>query len=198
MPANEKRIRPRRVDVRIRLLDAALEVFAERGFEGASMDQVAAAAGFTKGALYSNFDSKEELFLSLMDRQVAERVLVVDELCGAGIVDLAEIGNVLTRAALRDREWQLLFLDYWARAVRYPAVRHGFLEHRRRLRRHVADAAEALIGTNHGTSLSTEHLATLLLVLSNGLAIEGLVDPANLPEDLFGRVLSALTSLRPP
>ena len=62
--------RPRRAEVRTRILDAAAAVVAERGLAAASLDQVAAAAGFTKGAVYSNFASKDELFLALMAAEV--------------------------------------------------------------------------------------------------------------------------------
>src|SRR5664280_79057 len=58
--------RPKREVVRRRLLDAALEVFAEHGFDTANLDQVAAAAGLTKGAIYSNFTSKDDLFYAMM------------------------------------------------------------------------------------------------------------------------------------
>src|SRR3954453_12610378 len=54
------------------LLDAAREVFIERGFAGASVEQITAAAGFTRGAFYSNFGSKEELFAELLQQQVFE------------------------------------------------------------------------------------------------------------------------------
>ena len=57
--------RPGRAAVRRRLLDAALEVFAERGYASANLDQVAAAAGLTKGAIYSNFASKDDLFFAM-------------------------------------------------------------------------------------------------------------------------------------
>ena len=57
----------RRQQTRDYLLQAAAQVFAERGFHGASLDEVAAAAGFTKGAVYSNFKNKEDLFLALLE-----------------------------------------------------------------------------------------------------------------------------------
>ena len=62
--------RPTRSEVRRRLLDAALEVFAEHGFDTANLDQVAAAAGLTKGAIYSNFAGKDDLFYAMMSEQV--------------------------------------------------------------------------------------------------------------------------------
>lgn len=151
------------------------------------MDQVVAEAGFTKGALYRNFAGKTALFLALMDQQVNARLYLLDDLSRSGPVDPRQLGTVLTNAAMHDPDWQLLFPDYWARAVRDPLLRDGFLLHRRRLRGHITKAVTALLG-QQGTakSLPAEHFATLALALSNGLAIEGLVDP----DGLFGEVLS--------
>jgi AcrR family transcriptional regulator len=74
-PPSAARIRrPTRQEVRRRLLDAALEVFAEQGFDTANLDQVAAAAGLTKGAIYSNFTGKDDLFYAMMAEQVLARV----------------------------------------------------------------------------------------------------------------------------
>jgi AcrR family transcriptional regulator len=108
------------------LLDAAGIVFARNGFHGSTLDEVAATAGFTKGAVYSNFASKDELFLALMDDEVSRRVDVVEaalretgDLQGA----LAAVGAELSR---REAAWQLLYLEFWQRAVREPASRRSW------------------------------------------------------------------------
>lgn len=96
--------RPGRAEVRRRLLDAALEVFADRGFASASLDQVAEAAGLTKGAIYSNFASKDDLFFAVMEDQVLNRIEAVRTVLAAsspGTDDqqaLHEIGRLLTSA----------------------------------------------------------------------------------------------------
>src|ERR1700684_4238566 len=92
-PVKPPRTRPTRVEVRDRILDAASKVFAAEGFVGATIDAIGQAAGFTKGAVYSNFDSKDELFLALLDREF--------ELRGAQIVTALEGGGD-TAAAARD------------------------------------------------------------------------------------------------
>ncbi|WP_300265228.1 TetR/AcrR family transcriptional regulator [Microbacterium sp.] len=84
----------RRENTRARLLDAAAEIFAEIGLEGASVEAICERAGFTRGAFYSNFDSKDELFLQL-SAAVAERRLAT---VGARIAEFVETG-VLTDAA---------------------------------------------------------------------------------------------------
>src|SRR5664279_3586021 len=94
--------RPKREVVRRRLLDAALEVFAEHGFDTANLDQVAAAAGLTKGAIYSNFTSKDDLFYAMMAEQVLARVesirsfLAVNSAEARGPRDLHDIGRLLS------------------------------------------------------------------------------------------------------
>ncbi len=191
--------RPRREDVRRRLLDAAVHVFADAGYDVASLDQIAAAAGFTKGAVYSNFASKDELFFALMEEHITARVQIAREALeshptGSGTTDaLAEVGRRLTEALTRQREWQLLFLDYWRRAVRDERVREQFLQHRRMLRASIAEAvAQAQSHAPVPDGFTRDDVVTLILALSNGLAIERLTDPQTVPDDLFGRVLAAL------
>src|SRR6185437_15796918 len=74
-PVKPPRTRPTRGEVRDRILDAAAKVFAAEGFAGATIDAIGQAAGFTKGAVYSNFGSKDELFLALLDPDLRERLI---------------------------------------------------------------------------------------------------------------------------
>lgn len=76
------RLSPRRERTRERLLDAAFEKFAEHGIHGTSIEAVCEAAGFTRGAFYSNFESKEELFLALADREVRSRIANLESAAG--------------------------------------------------------------------------------------------------------------------
>ncbi len=100
---------------RTQLLAAAEEVFAARGFHGASLDEVAEAAGFSKGAVYSNFGSKDELFVAVLRKRMSEQAEFL-----TGLVSRASGDPV---AALPDLEWmdlqwcQLLF-EFWLYADR--------------------------------------------------------------------------------
>ncbi len=191
--------RPGRAEVRRRLLDAALEVFAERGFASANLDQVAEAAGLTKGAIYSNFDSKDDLFFAMMEHQAMRRVDLVRAALEAGSRSpreptLHDIGRLLTGAFTEQREWQLVFLDFWRRAVLDEGVRAQFVAHRRALRAAIAERVEQATGRYPGRGgLSVDDAVTVLLALSNGLAIEQYTDPDVVSEDLFGRVLVQLS-----
>jgi len=181
------------------VLQAAAQVFAERGFAAASLDQVAAAAGFTKGAVYSNFGSKDELFLALMADEVAGRVEVVEaalrqtsDLPGA----LAAVGAELSR---RDPGWQLLFLEFWQRAVRDPEARRAFVTSRRDLRARVAGVVARFLAEHPvRTGWDAESLTVVLIALSNGLAVEALPDPDAVPGDLLAHVLADLVDPEQP
>ena len=189
--------RPRRDAVRRRLLDAALAVFAERGFNGASLDEVVAAAGLTKGAIYSNFASKDELFFAMMSDQAMGRIETIRNVLATTSNKaepdraLLDIGRILTEAFTEQREWELVLLDYWHRAVADDEVRPQFLAHRRGLRSAIADSVEQVLGEAPEVGdFSLDELVTVVLALFNGLAIEQYVDPELVGADLFGRVLA--------
>jgi AcrR family transcriptional regulator len=192
--------RPGRDAVRRRLLDAALGVFAEFGFESASVDQVAAAAGLTKGAVYSNFTGKDDLFFAMMSDQVMNRVEAVQVILAANPVDaprrqtLQDIGRLLTETFVEQREWQLVYLDFWQRAVRDDDVRTKFVAHRRFLRSAIADRVEqVLAGAPTPGDFTIDDVVTVVLALSNGLVIEQYVAPEFVSDGLFGRVLNRLS-----
>ncbi|WP_207506151.1 TetR/AcrR family transcriptional regulator [Klenkia taihuensis] len=192
------RTRPRREQVRARVLEAAREVFAERGFAGASTDLVAAAAGFTKGAVYSNFGSKDELFLALMAAEATARVAAVERALAA-TTDLpgalAAVGVQLSRP---DAAWQLLYLEFWQRAVRDPAVRTAFTASRRELRGRVAAVVERFLAEHPvQTGWDAGRLTVVILALTHGLALESLPDPGAVPDDVMPRVLADLVDRAP-
>jgi len=197
--------RPKREAVRRRLLDAALPVFASHGFGAATLDQVAEAAGLTKGAIYSNFASKDDLFYAMMNDQVLHRAEAVrtalasrpagpgDPDSPGGRRDAREAGRLLTEAFTREREWQLVLLDFWGRAVRDDAVRARFLAQRKTVRQAIAELIEQAAGPAPGAGhLTRAELVTVVLALSNGLAIEAYIDPGLIAGDLFGRILERL------
>jgi AcrR family transcriptional regulator len=197
--------RPGRAAVRRRLLDAALHVFAEHGYASTNLDQVAAAAGLTKGAIYSNFASKDDLFFAMMKEQALKRVEAVraametSSAAPSGPQALHEIGRLLTEGFTRHREWQLVFLDFWRRAVQDDDVRTQFVAHRRALRTAIAGRVEQVLGRAPVLGeLTVDDVVTVVLALSNGLAIEQYADPAVVRDDLFGRVLAQLSNISAP
>ncbi|MCE5290323.1 MAG: TetR/AcrR family transcriptional regulator [Nocardiaceae bacterium] len=192
-----------RSEVRERLLRAASTVFAERGFAGATMQQVAAAAGFTTGALYSNFANKDDLFFELFDREVTGRIASVRAILGQA--DLTVIneatalaaGQQMTAAMQQSREWQLLFTEFWLRATRDDQLRERWVKKRRDYHQQLTELAdEALTGWGAGAAVSARTLMFTMLALNNGLAIEELADPGSVPADTIGTVLVRLLGLQ--
>lgn len=199
VPVTRRTPRP---EVRARLLRAASTVFAERGFAGATMQQVAAAAGFTTGALYSNFANKDDLFFELFDQEVTGRITAVrailgqDDLTVTNEVTALAAGRQMTAAMQHSREWQLLFTEFWLRAARDDQLRERWVEKRRDYRRQLTELAEeALTGWGAGTAVSSRTLMFTMLALNNGLAIEELADPGSVPADTIGTVLVRLLGL---
>ena len=189
------RIRTPRAEVRERILAAALAEFARKGFVGTTIDAIADAAGFTKGAVYSNFGSKDDLFFALLDQQISRRIEAVTTLADAAATrpTVTAIGDLLMRGLLDNRDWQLLFTEYWLRALRDESVRERFVEHRRAVRAAIAEAVRRL---DLETDLDPATTAVLVLALNSGLSIEEFTEPGVVPADLFGTVLQAVTAQR--
>lgn len=190
--------RPSRDEVRARLLDAAADVFARRGIDGAGLAEIAAAAGLTKGAIYSNFSGKDDLVFALMDAQIAAReTSAVAAFASADDPRAAArlVGDALTSASEEEADWQRLFVEYWSRAQRDEPTRERFA-HRRAEAREQLTALLAREVRRHGvaTELSAGELAVAILALSNGLALERRIERDAVPADLFGRILALLVA----
>ena len=183
----------RREKTRQDLLNAAETCFVTRGFHATSVDEVAERAGYTKGAVYSNFASKDELFLALLETQVADRVAAVGHTLDAARTVPEALAAVSADLARPDPRTQLLAVEFWQRAVRDASVAEAFTESRRRLRAQVVEAAAAfLAGLPEDPGWTPEDLALVVIALANGLAFEALADPASVPPGLAARVLGAL------
>ncbi|MEJ7635083.1 TetR family transcriptional regulator [Aeromicrobium sp.] len=190
------RVRPTRRETRQSVLDAALEVFGEHGIAASSLTDVAAAAGLTKGAVYSSFASKDDLVLALMEDHAMQRITA--SLAGvAAAVDPHEIVNnvaaVLVREMRTDAAWHRLLAEYFAMAHRDPRLKEALRERRAEARAAVVRALDTLTEV-HGIEfpLPIEEMAVLLFALSNGLAVESGIDPDAVPDDLLGKVLTLL------
>jgi AcrR family transcriptional regulator len=185
-----------RANTRERLLAAARSVFARSGFHGASVEEIASAAGFSTGALYSNFDGKEDLFLVLMEREIEAHAREIAEA-------VRERASMSERATGGARQWMtmierepevvLLFMEFWAYGVRdaqvRPKVAARFAQMREVLTRLIADGVRDF---ELELELPAEHLALAIDALADGIARQKLTDPDAVPDELMGRVLSLL------
>jgi AcrR family transcriptional regulator len=130
---------------RERVLVAAAKVFARRGYHRATVDEIASEAGFTIGALYSNFAGKEDLFLALADRQVSERVAEVAAMGDAaeGHEPNKDAAEQLRAFLERDPEWPLLFYEFWSLSVRNPELQGELAKRRDAIRDALAETPGA-------------------------------------------------------
>ncbi|MFJ6918789.1 TetR/AcrR family transcriptional regulator [Streptomyces sp. NPDC101133] len=139
--ATTGRVTRRRARTRANLLDAAFAVFAAKGFGRVSIEEVCEAAGYSRGAFYSNFDSLDELFFALYEQRadlITEQVAAALASDGPG-PDVPAAVDRVTEVLLLDRDWLLVKTDFLVHAARDPEVARTLLEHRARLRRAIAD-----------------------------------------------------------
>jgi AcrR family transcriptional regulator len=168
-------------------------VFARRGLMQASVDEVAADAGFTKGAVYANFGSKEELFLEMLDARFArrlqdmERAMSTDE---PPEVQARTAGRDFVEFLGSDPDWQRLFVEAALHASRDEAFRVKLSAHYATMRERMADllrARSAAGGFDPGVPF--DQLAAMIVAMANGVGFERLVAPEAVPDDLFSNML---------
>ena len=152
------------------ILAAARQLFAEQGYRGASLDEIAEVAGFSKGAVYSNWPSKEALFLELLDADRSEQP--ADSL------------------STQPTGWALATLDFFVEAVRSPETRRVLADRYREARRSLAPG---LAQARPQPSWATwEELATVAMALGSGLIIQAAIDDRAVDPTLIGRVMQEL------
>lgn len=183
---------------RSQVLDAAERIFPRRGYRLASVEEVAEEAGLTTGAVYSNFDSKADLYLALNERMMERHAAELEAMVASGTTPEAQIeeaGRAWLDFLRRDRDWLLLDLEFWTYAVRDPDLRDRYAAAYRRMRETTAALVEQAAAA-FGLSLpaSAEELGLIIHALSTGLVFEKLVDPDGVPDELFQSALALILS----
>ena len=177
---------------RSHLLEAAGRVFARRGLERASVDEVAGDAGYTKGAVYANFASKEELFLAMLDARFAQRMAELDRSLSEhdGPAAQARAASADFIGYLKaDPEWERLFFEAALHASRDEAFRRELAARYAATRERMAEILErhaATLGVEPG--IPVRRVAMMLFAMANGVAFERLVEPDDVPDDLLGEM----------
>jgi AcrR family transcriptional regulator len=190
--------------VRTQLLDAAERVFARHGYQGASIDAIAAEAGYSHGAVYSNFDGKEDLFLVLVEERIDARLARVYQAADAALSHGAtplEAARRFVAMLQQEQHAYLLLVDFWNQAVREPKAAARFAERHARLRALIGRIVEGVArDTGAELTLPRDQVATALIALVNGLTIERLADPPAAPDELFAHAIAAIVRgfSRPP
>ena len=136
----------RREQTRQELLTAAEACFVTRGFHATSVDQVAERAGYTKGAVYSNFTAKEDLFFAVYERRVEQVLTEVAPGLRQGGLEHAFDSLATATIDRRDRDdgWLAVFFEFWGHVVRHPELRERFAAIHARFLEPLADAVQQL------------------------------------------------------
>jgi AcrR family transcriptional regulator len=179
------------------LLDAAGVVFAAKGFNEASVDEIAERAGYSKGALYWHFATKEDVFFALLEERIDAPTRKTIELLESASPehDMApEASKRLVELLRGERELYLLDQEYWSQAVRDPDVGARYAERRAEVRSALAKAIEARMGHLGAPHLDVpfEDIATMIMSLAVGLARQKLIEPDSVPDHLLGETIAMI------
>jgi AcrR family transcriptional regulator len=186
----------RRERTREDLLAAADALFTARGFHATSVDEIALEAGYTKGAVYSNFESKEDLFFAIYERRatrvVAEYERTIRE---AGTIEGIErlIAQAARRRNSKEDGWLAVFFEFWAHVVRRPELRERFAKIHARVLEPIVSGIERLM-EEHGIQLpvETRQYTVAVYVMSLGLSLERLTQPDVVDRTLGSRMARLL------
>jgi AcrR family transcriptional regulator len=197
-PPRRRSREERRAETRERLLDAAAVVFNRLGYHAATLEAVADAAGYTKGAVYSNFATKQDLFLALVERDSEARVGATEAALGAVSFEqaIALAPDALRRQAAADEVRDVLSIEFWLAAMRDPALRERLaIANREALARYgkVMDERVRRAGIEPGFTGS--QLAQLANAFTSGLLLQYYLDPEGTDLDAAVRALRRIAGL---
>ena len=168
------------------VLDAARRVFLDRGYGGATVDAIAEEAGFSKGVVYSQFGSKADMFMALLEQRITERA-AQNERVAAG-KSLAEGGRELLLAANRDavseQGWAQLLVEFRAHAAHDPVLNRRYADaHRRTVAELAGLVARLCEGSGTSPVVPPQSMAEFVLAMGTGVTLERAANPAALPEE---------------
>ena len=207
MPVEKWTPERRRQRTRDALLDAATSVFAEHGFHGASLDEIAATAGYTRGAIYKHFADKEELLQEVCVRLNERTFAEFDELATAHDwldTDIDAVTDQWTSMVQREAEFRVVMLEFQLHAYRNPQLRERARAFARANRSAIADyLTQRATEAGEPLPVDADQLAAVLGTSSDGFAQMALIDPDavghyGLLLDLVMRGLRSLDGQAPP
>jgi AcrR family transcriptional regulator len=186
---------------RARLIQSAEKIFARDGFEAAKLEEIAADAGYTRGAFYANFDSKEDLFFALLESEIGSRIGALEREIDSVQEPEAKLKAMrdffLTKTM--DRRWCLLALEFKLFAVRHPEVRQRLAAmHRRFVGSRVGFLEEVMKKVGGELPVSAYATGVSMDALGNSLTLEHMLDPTMITESdvrhIEGNFFDCLTS----
>jgi AcrR family transcriptional regulator len=172
----------RRELTRDALIEAAAELFAHRGVHAASLDDIAAAAGFTKGAIYSNFGSKEDLLLAVVEERGDQMLAMMWHAHQSSETyqaqDPAQAADLWRDIVARDQDLQLLRLELRLFAMREPSLRPKLAQVQRRQHRKASEfLRREAASAGYELRWPAEDVAAILIALTEGLLLNAAIDP---------------------
>jgi AcrR family transcriptional regulator len=180
------------------LMEAASKVFACKGMQRASVDEVAEEAGYTKGAFYANFKSKEELFLAMLDERFADRLKAAEEAFATEAESPPEqarhAAEDFTRAVRSDPEAERLFIEFANYALQNEDFRQELLTRFATLRKRMGEIFEHRAET-YGIEppVSTDRMVRMVIAMADGWAIWRLLEPEAIDNELFESMVEIFT-----
>jgi AcrR family transcriptional regulator len=190
------RTRPTRDDTREKLFEAAAQVFGEQGIGGASIETIAAAAGFTRGAFYSNFKSKDELIIAMLENHVEQSIRRMHDL----LARHKTLADFIDALKTMDRGQQdplgrspLLHMEMILFVARAEKRRPELAKRLRARRKLIADIVETA-SKNSGRNLpfNPTWMGAFTLAMEDGFRLHRLIDPETTPADSFLRAIGDL------
>jgi AcrR family transcriptional regulator len=198
------RQRERTAATRRKLLAAAKRIFAQQGFEAARLEDIAAGAGYTRGAFYANFEDKEEIFFALLEEWVRERIESITAAMRRHTDPLEKLAALRKHYAevATDRRLVLISLEFKLFALRHPEAHARLRNRHRRIRACWGKLLSELLQELGGTlPVKGPAASASLTAFSFGLLLEHLVDPKTLSDDdvrhLLGLFFDSIFQVNP-
>lgn len=166
---------------RCSLLDAAARLFAREGLEATSVDQVAHAAGYTKGAFYANFKSKEELFLVMLDERFAQELERLDRALAGTREPLQEAEAAAADFIhfASDEQWPRLYFQFVAHAARDEEFRQELATRQRAMRERLAEVFCRWKDDNgHDPPIPLQDVTAMFFFMADGFLVDQMIDPS--------------------
>ncbi|WP_405083099.1 TetR/AcrR family transcriptional regulator [Paenibacillus chitinolyticus] len=183
----------RKKETRQLLLESAVETFAQLGFHGASVDKIAEFAGFSKGAVYAHFQSKEELFLAILEQQMQLHVYKIKQVIEQqhSLSQFIEtMDSYFDSARQESKRWSILNMEFLLYAMREESARVKWSDMISQTINQISQSIGNLLATEkHGSTLSADEMAWTLLSLENGMAVFYSISEDRVPLNLYGKAL---------
>jgi AcrR family transcriptional regulator len=198
MPRTRLTRQEQQARTRSRLMDAASKVFSCKGMQQASVDEVAQEAGYTKGAFYANFKSKEELFLAILDEHFGERIEEVERAFGSDESPPEQARHAaadFARASRADPDHEALFLEFTQYALRSDAFREELLTRFATLRARLGEVYERRAESfGIDPPVPIDRIVRMVIAMADGWAMWRLLEPDDVDDELFESMIEIFTT----